>query len=158
MKEVQLTLSLGEALAKPSLPPDSEEDLKTQGETWLSFISDSLTICDQNGLFGKTCPVYCHLTEEGILEPSLGRFLSSGMGGPTGALILSTPEYPKDVVESTLSDILLEIGDVPPKYYLSQRACAGILRRAEQRGRELPPLLKEALLSVIAKDESETQP
>ncbi len=31
------------------------------------------------------------------------------------------------------------------KYSLSPKACAGILRRAERRGRDLPPLLKLAL-------------
>ena len=33
----------------------------------------------------------------------------------------------------------------PPKYYLSRKACLGILRRAEERGKSLPPQLKEAL-------------
>lgn len=33
----------------------------------------------------------------------------------------------------------------PPKYFLSARACEGILRRAETRGKTLPPLLKAAL-------------
>ena len=42
-----------------------------------------------------------------------------------------------------LSEIL-EV-QVPPKYYLSQRACLGILRRAASRGKKLPPLLKKAL-------------
>ena len=32
-----------------------------------------------------------------------------------------------------------------PKYYLSRTACLGILRRAEARGKELPPQLREAL-------------
>nr|WP_308627831.1 hypothetical protein [uncultured Eisenbergiella sp.] len=32
------------------------------------------------------------------------------------------------------------------KYYLSRTACLGILRRAEARGKELPPQLKEALM------------
>jgi hypothetical protein len=35
---------------------------------------------------------------------------------------------------------------VPEKYYLSQKACLGILRRADARGKELPELLKKALL------------
>ena len=35
--------------------------------------------------------------------------------------------------------------NVPEKYYLSQRACSGILRRASARGKELPELLKRAL-------------
>jgi DNA (cytosine-5)-methyltransferase 1 len=38
--------------------------------------------------------------------------------------------------------------DFPPrKYYLSRKACQGILRRARERGKELPPQLKTALLA-----------
>ena len=48
-----------------------------------------------------------------------------------------------DAEESFLSQILQE--NVPEKYYLSQRACSGILRRASARGKELPELLKRAL-------------
>ena len=33
------------------------------------------------------------------------------------------------------------------KYSLSAKACLGIVRRAERRGKELPPLLKTALLN-----------
>lgn len=52
-------------------------------------------------------------------------------------------ECPSVAVESRLSQIL---EDTPhPKYYLSAKACAGILRRAEKRGKPLPPKLKEAL-------------
>ena len=57
---------------------------------------------------------------------------------------LNTSECPSDVVESSLSQILLDI--VPFKYYLSQTACRGILRRAEERGKELPQKLKAALM------------
>jgi len=35
----------------------------------------------------------------------------------------------------------------PPKYYLSRTACLGILRRAKERGKELPPQLKAALMA-----------
>lgn len=49
--------------------------------------------------------------------------------------------------ESTLLRILED--NVPEKYYLSARACEGILRRAERRGKELPPMLKEALKQMI---------
>ena len=44
----------------------------------------------------------------------------------------------------TLSQILED--HVPQRYYLSRTACLGILRRAEARGKELPPQLKEALM------------
>lgn len=52
-------------------------------------------------------------------------------------------ECPKGVEESGLWQILEE--RVHPKYYLSAKACLGILRRAERRGKELPKLLREAL-------------
>ena len=53
-------------------------------------------------------------------------------------------EYPKDVVESTLSQILE--ADVPERYFLSARACKGILRRAEKRGKKLPQILEFVLM------------
>ena len=65
-------------------------------------------------------------------------------GVPT---MLSTGEFPSVARESTLSQILQV--NVPEKYFLSPKACAGILRRAEKRGKELPKMLKEALMEVI---------
>lgn len=38
---------------------------------------------------------------------------------------------------------------MPQKYYLSARACQGILVRASRRGKPLPELLKQALLDMI---------
>lgn len=35
--------------------------------------------------------------------------------------------------------------NVPRRYWLSARACAGILKRAQKRGKDLPALLKTAL-------------
>jgi hypothetical protein len=54
-------------------------------------------------------------------------------------------ECPNVAVESFLSRILQPMTDVPEKYYLSARACLGILRRAKERGKELPEELKAAL-------------
>ena len=65
----------------------------------------------------------------------------------TELLMHNTGESPSVVVESTLSQILL--GDVPQEYYLSAKACEGILRRSERRGKPLPPMLKEALEQMI---------
>ena len=58
-------------------------------------------------------------------------------------LMLNGGAYPKEENESSLSQIL-QVG-VPKKYYLSPRACQGILRRASARGKELPSVLKTAL-------------
>jgi hypothetical protein len=49
----------------------------------------------------------------------------------------------------SLSDVL-EIGVVPRKFFLSPKACAGILRRAANRGKELPPALDAALREVAS--------
>ena len=53
--------------------------------------------------------------------------------------------YPKDGIESQLSEILVE--DALPKYYLSGKAAAGILRRSEKRGKPLPEILRKALVA-----------
>ena len=55
----------------------------------------------------------------------------------------STGVYPREECVSTLSQILQ--ADVPQKYYLSQKACLGILRRASERGKKLPKVLETAL-------------
>ena len=49
---------------------------------------------------------------------------------------------------SFLSDVL-EMRDVPPRYFLTAKACAGIIRRAEKRGKALPSMLKDALQAVV---------
>ena len=61
--------------------------------------------------------------------------------------MLNTSEYPNDGAASSLSDIL-EGGEVQQRFYLSSRACRGILRRAEKRGKTLPPALARALTAV----------
>lgn len=54
-------------------------------------------------------------------------------------------ESPNAAVGSSLSRILQPVTDVPEKYYLSPRACKGILRRAKKRGKKLPEELRIAL-------------
>lgn len=78
------------------------------------------------------------------------------MGSPTECWTLNTSEwnhtlvpFPNDDAVCSLSDVL-ETGDVPQRYYLSAKACAGILRRAEKREKELPSDLSAALLAVAS--------
>ena len=52
-------------------------------------------------------------------------------------------ESPREENESRLSQILQD--SAQQKYYLSARACAGILNRAQKRGKELPEILQQAL-------------
>jgi hypothetical protein len=70
------------------------------------------------------------------------------MVAPGECWTLSSSECPSDAVASSLSDIL-ETGVVPRRYYLSAKACAGILRRAAKRGKQLPAILYAALRSVL---------
>ena len=57
---------------------------------------------------------------------------------------LNTGVAPRNPIRVSLSDILEPNPD--PKYYLTTTACLGILRRAAERGKELPPQLKLALM------------
>jgi hypothetical protein len=59
--------------------------------------------------------------------------------------MLNIGECPNAVKESFLSQILED--NPPEKYYLSAKACTGILRRAKERGKTLPPMLEQALIA-----------
>jgi hypothetical protein len=65
------------------------------------------------------------------------------------SLTLSISEWPKDAAVCSLSDTL-ETGTLPRRYFLSAKACKGILRRAEKRGKELPDALRIALEAVAS--------
>jgi hypothetical protein len=123
--------------------------------TWQSLLGSDL-----GGLSGKMSPVFCPRTEDGTLAPSSGRWANSGMGSRTECWTLNTCEWgdgPEpfrsagDV--SSLSDVL-ETGPLPPRFSLSAKACSGILRRAERRGKALPPMLKAALEAVATGTEN----
>lgn len=84
----------------------------------------------------------CLATESGLTpdasttfwvdSPLLGGFTTHSFG-----------ESPREENGSLLSSILV---DSPPrKYFLSAKACEGILRRARARGKALPPELESAL-------------
>lgn len=60
-----------------------------------------------------------------------------------GGQLLNTGVAPRVPIRASLSEILETNPD--PKYYLTKTACKGILRRAEERGKPLPPALKKAL-------------
>jgi hypothetical protein len=76
--------------------------------------------------------------------------------GDTAFLIPNSSESPKCAVDCSLSSILVE--NVPEKYYLSPKACQGILNRAIARGKTLPPNLKTALENVAKQSDSGAKP
>lgn len=121
---------------------------------------------------GKTSPELLPQTEEKILEKSSKKRSKSRPKTPlyldlrkengeqaVASWVTDSPllgvysmhsfgESPSVAVESRLSQILEE--NPLPKYSLSEKACHGILRRAEQRGKRLPEMLQNALESRIA--------
>ena len=129
--------------------------------------------CIQLSLFGKTCQERSAPTEEKISElcwknlsawnSQTFQFLDLRVGGADGAKLEQSPEtdglwhgdsltlnigeFPNVENVSLLSQILED--NVPQKYYLSARACQGILTRASRRGKPLPDILRKALLDVI---------
>ena len=86
-------------------------------------------------------PLYLCLTRDGTSQDASWETDSPLLGEYT---MHSFGESPKEENESHLSQIL-EVS-AHRKYYLSARACLGILNRAERRGKELPKELKEALI------------
>lgn len=58
---------------------------------------------------------------------------------------LNTGPAPRKPIRTLLSEILEE--NPEEKYYLSKTACLGILQRAEERGKPLPPQLQQALMA-----------
>ena len=77
----------------------------------------------------------------------LGAYWETVTALPGVSTTPSTGVCPSAVRESTLSQILNL--NAPEKYCLSPTACAGIIRRAEKRGKELPDMLKEALMETV---------
>lgn len=88
-----------------------------------------------------------------LLGESYWEMISPWRGG---ASTLNTGVSPSDAKGSFLSQILQ--ADPPIKYYLSPKACMGILRRASERGKALPPKLARALKIQAGLMRSDGQP
>ena len=99
------------------------------------------------GSSGRTSPEFCHRTKGEPLAPSSGSWKTAGTLYRGECWTLSSSEYPSDAAVCFLSGILCQ--DAPREYSLSPTACEGIIRRAERRGRSLPPTLKSALEAAI---------
>lgn len=122
----------------------------------------------QDGASSKMSPAFLPRTRERISRSSSRRqresaaipFLSLDLTPGSGNLLgefyweilspwrgglwtLNTGASPREGRACTLSSILQ--ARVLPKYYLTKRACLGILRRSRERGKPLPPQLELAL-------------
>jgi hypothetical protein len=69
-----------------------------------------------------------------------------GHGQHGGFSTLNISDWHNDASVSSLSSVLET--SIPQRFYLSPKACAGILRRAEKRGKTLPQQLQRALAAA----------
>ena len=128
-----------------------------------STLRDFVVSYNLDGLFGRTCREFSPATEGATSRTSSARLGNAGILLPTGLWTLNTCEWTGCPGPSPsggggfgssvcgLSDILETVGEHLRKYCLSLKACAGILRRAASRGKDLPARLKAALLAQIAR-------
>jgi hypothetical protein len=144
-----------ERLANLSVPQEREKGLTEQAD-WQKHLLNYFMQCVPAGSSGKMCRGVC---PQGISEPesmtstffsqrlqgggivARGEYLTVNMSEWTDSLV----PFLKEEGVCSLSDILEMNGNIPQKYYLSRQACLGIIRRAALRGKDLPPMLKEAL-------------
>lgn len=111
-----------------------------------------------DGCCGRTFREFSHPTEGGTSPTSSVRLGNAGILLPTGFWTLNMCEWsgcPEECRSEDgvagLSDILETTGEHLRKYCLSLKACAGILRRAASRGKDLPERLAAALKAQIAR-------
>ena len=127
-------------------------DLQASGQDSSLNMPDS-----QMSLYGhadgsslRTSPACSLPNVEEISQLSSVRWATSGFTtSPGECWTADTSECPSDGDgSSSLADVLLD--EVPKRFFLSPRAAAGIIRRAEKRGRELPPALAAALADLAS--------
>ena len=111
--------------------PASSATKGTPSDAFLACLLGKTANCSLQGRNGRTL-VVCMAPK----EQSRG-----------GSWTPNISAWPNDAVVCSLSQ-MLETGSIPPRYFLSAKACAGILRRAEAM-RKLPPALLEALTVAV---------
>ena len=140
---MQLTMfELPEVSSQPSSsgktsPESYRPKTMRSGAFWLGLPEKMTRFSRQGGASGQTL-VLC-------MDPK-----GQSLGGPWTPNI---SEWPNDADVCSLSQVL-ETTSIPPRFFLSSTACAGILRRAEKRGKQLPPPLMHALKAVASPEQT----
>lgn len=126
-------------------------ELGLRGKNLDSFLNllDYLSKVAPEFSSSRTFQVFSLPTEGETSESSFKRWPASGMTLGGVCLTAGTLESPSHVKESTLL-AAIEMGEVPPKYFLSPNAARGMLRRVNRMGRNLFPPLRQAL-EILAK-------
>jgi hypothetical protein len=105
--------------------------------------------CGQHGHCLKTYRGFSLRKEDETLLLSCAKWMTAGIVEHGVCWTHNGSEWPSAEEGSSACSLasILE-PNAAPKYFLSARACAGILRRAEKRGKSLPASLQAALEQV----------
>lgn len=143
---MQLSMFSSEARpASHSASPDSERDWTIRVATSCLPTLPLLAAIGPVGWYGRTSPVSCHRTKDGILAPSSEGWQSSGMGSPTEFLTLSTSAVAVHAPACSWSPILEAHGSELRQFYFSANALKGIERRLIRGYRSGPRLFSRDL-------------
>lgn len=142
----QLTLSLEVSPAKMYPWLDAVRDWLESEAAYGGNSVELLEAIARAGLLSRMSPAFYPATPAGTLPSSFGGWSNAGIASHGGFWTLSISDSPKDAAACSLSAVL-EM-EVAPKYYLSPKACRGILARAERREKALPTHLRLALAAA----------
>ena len=158
----QMEEPMTEPMQQPSM--FSSEDSPARTTQWQDNATDWLGTVERSG--GSSIASYLKDAPDGlsarmslassvaeavkISQQSSSPSQNSGIASDGVSLTLNTSEWPRDAAVCSLSQVLEK--EVPLRFSLSAKACQGILRRADRRGKMLPPPLAHAL-KVVADSE-----
>jgi site-specific DNA-cytosine methylase len=141
------------AMAEGIQPDEPTEEETIEEEEWIGAEKINPAVLENIGnagivANGRVCTLKCHEWTSGIQ-------LSPETAAKWGEYV-KNKEWEKanevlpDAYDGTVCGLSDVLEDNPSeKYNLSWRACFGILKRAETRGKALPPALEMALVSTI---------
>lgn len=144
----QLILFAGAARARTSAWQEIAQDwLENKADYSLNLFA-SLKKLSRLGLSLRMSKIYYGQMTEEILQSSSFNWSNAGIASGGGYLMLNISESPNGESACSLSGILET--EAPQKYYLSPKACRGILIRANRRKKPLPPLLEAVIQAQAA--------
>ena len=148
MGDMKLTSSTEGSHARTYQWPESGPVLTASVAVSGLSSTGSCANCGHGGPLLRMSPDFYPAIRAATLPSSSTGWTNSGSMRHGRIWTRSTSESRKAAAACSLSQVLE--AEVPSKYYLSARAAAGILRRANSRGKELPAHLAAALEAVAS--------
>lgn len=155
MSIFDLVSSFGK-MSQEHLPQTEDKILEP---SWKNFVESKKTtfqflcLTAESGRIAERSSTTASLLRGDLWTLNTSEYLNAGSVSPSWSITAEATPRTYYYRESRLSEILQT--DASEKYYLSARACEGILRRADKRGKELPDVLKAALENQIRLHEIE---